>query len=81
MFGLDLLVLRGLGDVLRLGPGGQAGLIGLPRIADELYRTARVLRLFVQEGGRVVEPDALMALAALSEPALRHRLEDSAALL
>ncbi|MGQ0813991.1 MAG: HD domain-containing protein [Gemmatimonadota bacterium] len=51
MFALDLLVERKTGEVLRLGPGGRAGLIGLPRIADELYRTARVLRVFVS-GGR-----------------------------
>ena len=47
MFALNILVQRRNGDVLRLGPGGQAGLIGLPAIADELYRTARVLRVFV----------------------------------
>jgi hypothetical protein len=81
MFGLDLLVLPGTGEVLRLGPGGQAGLIGLPRIADKLYRTARVLRLFVQEGGKKVDPDALTELAALSEPALRERLDSPAPLL
>jgi hypothetical protein len=81
MFGLDLLVPRGERDVLRLGPGGQAGLIGLPRIADELYRTARVFRLFVLGGTRGVDPAALMGLATLSEPALRRRLEDPAPLL
>jgi hypothetical protein len=81
MFGLDLLVLPGIGEVLRLGPGGQAGLIGLPRIADKLYRTARVLRLFVQEGGKKVDPDALTELAALSEPALLERLDSPAPLL
>ena len=47
MFALNILVQRRSGEVLRLGPGGQAGLIGLPAIADELYRTARVLRVFV----------------------------------
>ena len=47
MFALNILVERRSGDVLRLGPTGQAGLIHLPRIADELYRTARVLRVFV----------------------------------
>lgn len=47
MFALDLLVQRRNGQVLRLGPGGRTGLIGLPRLADELYQTARVLRVFV----------------------------------
>lgn len=86
MFGLDLLALRSGGEVQRLGPGGQAGLIGLPGIADELYRSARVLRLFVLDGGHrperlLVERGALIALATLSEPALRRRLEDPAPLL
>lgn len=47
MFSLDLLVEKRNGEVLRLGPTGRAGLIGLPRISDELYSTARVLRVFV----------------------------------
>src|SRR5690606_5655101 len=33
MFGLDLLVQRRSGEVIRLGPEGRAGLIGLPEIA------------------------------------------------
>lgn len=81
MFDLDLLAERGGGEVLRLGPGGRAGLIGLPRVADELYRSARVLRLFVL-GGRVqVSSAAVISLATLSEPALRRRLADPAPLL
>ena len=63
MFGLDLLVQRRNGDVLRLGPAGRAGLIGLPEVADALYRTARVLRLFTAGPRRDVEPAALAALA------------------
>lgn len=93
MFGLDLLALRGDGEVLRLGPAGESGLIGLPRIADELYRSARVLRLFVygdREGGGVrsgradrprVDSVALRSLARLPVPELRHRLADPAPLL
>jgi HD superfamily phosphohydrolase len=74
MFGLDILVQRRNGDVLRLGPGGQAGLIGLPRIADELYRTARVLRVFVL-GKRVqLDCDAVLRLALLSEAEVLARL-------
>lgn len=67
MFGLDLLVERRSGEVMRLGPEGQAGLIGLPRIADELYRTARVLRVFVL-GRRVqLRKESVIELALLSE--------------
>ena len=67
MFGLNLLVQRRNGEVLRLGPEGQAGLIGLPRIADELYRTARVLRVFVA-GQRVrLKKEGVIQLALSSE--------------
>jgi hypothetical protein len=81
MFGLDLLVLRRDGRVMRLGPSGQAGLIGLPRVADELYRTARVLRLFVLGERRVVEPAAVVALASLPVEAVEERLRSGAPLL
>jgi HD superfamily phosphohydrolase len=80
MFGLDILVQRRSGEVLRLGPEGQAGLIGLPRIADELYRTARVLRVFVL-GKRVQLPlDAVVQLAVLPEQDVLTRLSKGAAL-
>jgi hypothetical protein len=68
MFGLDLLVVRRDGRVTRLGPGGQAGLIGLPRVASELYRTARVMRLFTHGVRRSVDESRLAALATLSAP-------------
>ncbi len=45
MFQFDVLVDTG-GGVVRLGRDGIAGLIDLPRLAEELHRTARVLRLF-----------------------------------
>jgi HD superfamily phosphohydrolase len=56
MFGLDLLVGMRDGRVIRVGAAGRTGLIGLPRVAEELYRSARVLRLFTY--GRRVEVDA-----------------------
>ncbi len=46
MFQLDLLVERRSGRVDRSGAGGIPGLLDLPRLAEELYRTARVLRVF-----------------------------------
>jgi hypothetical protein len=47
MLGVDLsLRLRG-GGVDRLTDEGRAGQLGLPRVADELYRKARRLRVFV----------------------------------
>src|SRR5690606_35938751 len=77
MFGLNLLVRRGSGAVIRLGPGGRAGLIGLPRVADSLYRTARVLRLFTLGERRRVDPAAVARLALLSESDVERRLASS----
>ena len=37
------------GAVERLGTGGRPGLLDLPRVAEELHRTARVLRVFTFE--------------------------------
>ncbi|MBX6362496.1 MAG: HD domain-containing protein [Gemmatimonadetes bacterium] len=81
MFGLDLLLQRRSGEVLRLGPLGRAGLIGLPRIAEELYQSARVLRLFTWGARREVDAERLAALARLSAGELSARLRDPAPLL
>ncbi|HUF11674.1 MAG TPA: HD domain-containing protein [Longimicrobiales bacterium] len=81
MFALDLLVLRRAGDIIRLGPTGRAGLIGLPRVSEELYRTARVLRLFTWSERRDVSVDALGRLAALDAHGLEQRLAKRQSLL
>lgn len=81
MFGLDMLVQRRSGEVLRLGPGGQAGLIGLPRIADELYRSARILRLYVAGPRISVAITALRKLARLSAAQAQRALEEGSSLL
>jgi uncharacterized protein len=59
MFQLDLLVERTGGGVERLGEGGLPGLIDLPRLAEELYRSARVLRVFTFER-RALSRDAVV---------------------
>lgn len=81
MFDLNLLVVRRGGQVLRLGPEGHAGMIGLPRIAGELYRSARVLRLFTHGARRNIPTDALAGLARLSAAEVHDRLESGARLL
>jgi hypothetical protein len=81
MFALDLLVQRRSGDVMRLGPGGKAGLMGLPGVADELYRTARVLRLFTLGERRTVDPRALARLAADGPDETTVRLDGPGLLL
>lgn len=62
MFQLDVLVDRG-GQVVRLGREGIPGLIDLPSLAEELYRTARVLRLFTFRRREVVPEWLLEKLA------------------
>jgi len=68
MFQLDVLVERRDGSVRRLGAEGMAGLVDLPRVARELYTTARVLRVFTFERRRI-ERDALME--RITRPAVR----------
>jgi uncharacterized protein len=81
MFHLNLLVQRRNGAVLRLGPGGREGMIGLPAVADELYRTARVLRLFTAHERRTVAPEKLSRLAGLTESAVAVELQRGGSLL
>ena len=67
MFQLDVLVDRG-GQVVRLGREGMPGLIDLPSLAEELYRTARVLRLFTFERRDVTPEWLLEKLAGAGKP-------------
>ena len=63
MFQLDFLVDRG-GRTVRLGRKGIPGLIDLPKLAEQLHRTARVLRLFTFEPRQVGPEWLLERLAA-----------------
>jgi hypothetical protein len=47
MLGVDLPLRTRSGAVERLTDAGRAGQLGLPRVADELYLSARRLRVFV----------------------------------
>jgi HD superfamily phosphohydrolase len=47
MLAVDLPLRTRAGTVERLTEEGRAGQLGLPRVADELYRSARRLRVFV----------------------------------
>lgn len=66
MFQLDVLVDRN-GRTVRLGRKGIPGLIDLPKLAEELHRTARVLRLFTFER-REVDPEWLLDRLAERRP-------------
>ncbi len=80
MMGLDLLLLRRDGTVQRLDERGRSGLIDLPRVADELYYTARAFRVFTVER-RALDPARILPLLALDAGALAARLADPAPLL
>lgn len=81
MFGLHLLVRRRSGEVLRLGPEGRSGMIGLPEVAAELYRTARVLRVFTLGGRREVGIEALIDLVRRSGEEIESALDSGRRLL
>jgi hypothetical protein len=66
MFQLDLLVARRGGLVQRLDVEGLEGLLDLPRVAQELYSTARVLRVFTFERREVT---AEAVLERITRPA------------
>jgi HD superfamily phosphohydrolase len=50
MLGVDLPLRTRSGAIERLTDAGRAGQLGLPRVADELYLSARRLRVFVARG-------------------------------
>jgi HD superfamily phosphohydrolase len=80
MLGLDLPMLRRDGSVVQLTEHGWQGAINLPRLSDELYRSARRLRVFTADRAAVPEQPLL---ALLTEPAatVRARLDAGHALL
>jgi hypothetical protein len=66
MFQLNLLLEKRNGEVARVGPQGLPGVIDLPRVAEELYRTARVLRVFTFFR-RTVTKEAFLAVLQKGE--------------
>lgn len=73
MLAVDLPLRTRTGEVERLTGEGVAGQFGLPRVADELYRSARRLRIFT---AAPVSRDLIAAreLVALSPRELESRL-------
>jgi len=59
MLELDILVERRGGRVERMGERGLRGVIDLPLVARELYRSSRVLRVFTLER-RSIEPEVVL---------------------
>jgi uncharacterized protein len=80
MLGVDLPLRTRAGTIERLTDAGRAGQLGLPRVADELYRSARRLRIFVASTpgrplGRVLD------LLTLPTDEVRRRLGEGVNLL
>jgi hypothetical protein len=59
MFQLDVLIERRGGAVQRMDMEGLEGLLDLPRVSQELYSSARVLRVFTFER-REVSADSVL---------------------
>src|SRR3954468_9150705 len=73
MLGLDIPVLRRDGSVRRLTEAGWEGAVNLPKLSDELYGSARWLRVFASR--RIsVKRDRLVRLATASANDVRSRL-------
>ncbi len=80
MLGLDLPLVQRDGTVKHLTDRGWEGAINLPRLSDELYQSARRLRVFTVDRQPVPE-QPLLALVARSADEVRDRLDRGRPLL
>jgi HD superfamily phosphohydrolase len=80
MLSVDLPLRTRGGRVEHLTEAGRSGTLGLPRVADELYRTARRFRVFTAErsGNRL---ERILHLATLPAEEVEARLAGKSALL
>ena len=74
MLGVNLPLRTRSGAVERLTDAGRAGHLGLPRVADELYRSARRLRIFVGKSPSK-SLDGVVGLLACPVEEVEHRLK------
>lgn len=80
MLGVDIPMQRRDGRVQHLTASGFEGALNLPRLSDELYRSARRLRVFTANRAPVPSDAVLMALR-LDAEAIRDRLDRGRPLL
>ena len=73
MLGLDIPVRRRDGSVRRLTAAGWEGAVNLPKLSEELYGSARWLRVFAATRVPVAR-NAVITLASLSAGEVRSRL-------
>ncbi len=66
MLGLDILVSRRNGDIERLTGEGWPGTINLPTLSEELYRSARWLRVFSMARTQIPAEQATSILGRLA---------------
>ena len=74
MLGLDIPVMRRNGSVRRLTAEGWEGAVNLPKLSEELYGSARWLRVFTARRVSAAR-DVIMRLASLPNTEVRARLE------
>ena len=74
MLGLDIPVRRRDGSVRRLTAAGWEGAVNLPKLSEELYGSARWLRVFTAIRVPIAR-DAVIRLASLSADEVRARLD------
>ncbi|MES2523812.1 MAG: HD domain-containing protein [Gemmatimonadota bacterium] len=80
MLGLELPMLRRNGSIEQLTRAGWEGAINLPRLSDELYQSARQLRVFTTD--RAATPvDRLLTVLRRDASDVRARLDHGAPLL
>jgi len=80
MLAVDLPLRTRSGAIDRLTDAGRAGQLGLPRVADALYESARRLRVFT-EGRAPARLEGLMGLVTLPVADVAARLEAGRPLL
>lgn len=80
MLGLDIPVLRREGSIRRLTAEGWEGSMNLPKLSEELYRSARWLRVFTKTRMQI-ERGKVLRLASMSAADVRDRLKAGRPLL
>jgi hypothetical protein len=80
MIGLDIPMRRRDGRVEQLTAAGWEGAINLPRLSDELYRSARRLRVFTANR-TPVPANQVLAVLRLGADEVTARLADGGRLL
>jgi uncharacterized protein len=80
MLGLDIPVRRRGGTIRRLTAEGWEGAVNLPKLSEELYRSARWLRVFTKNRTQL-DHSRVMHLASRSADDVRNRMKKGQLLL